>query len=390
MIPFEFSLPTRLVFGPGEISRLAEIVAPFGKNVFLVTGRHSMRELGVLDKVLGQLRDAELQVTVYDRIEPNPLVSTVNEGGRQARGAQANVVVGLGGGSVMDAAKGIALIARNPGSIWDYVRKLNHVAALPVITVPTLAATGSEANRGGVVTNDATKQKVGFFAPGVQPKVSIIDPGLTLTVPLELTMDGVMDILSHALETYLTGVEDTPLQDRLTEGIVLATMDAGEKLFRNPRDLAARSHLSWESSVALCGVVQAGRGGSWPLHAMEHPLSGHYNISHGRGLAILFPRLCAYVYPHFPKKYAQLARRIFGSRLTDDKAAAKRGLDLWNTWLRGVGLYTSLSKVGIDDSKFEVMADDAIQMYGNEGKYLDSNQILDRNAILKIYRACMK
>jgi alcohol dehydrogenase YqhD (iron-dependent ADH family) len=390
MIPFEFVLPTRLVFGPGELKRLGEVTASVGTNVFLVTGRHAMRELGVLDRVIKLLQDAGLRVTIYDRIEPNPLVSTVNEGGKQARSVQANVVVGLGGGSAMDAAKGIALIAKNPGSIWDYVKKVNMVSALPVVTVPTIAATGSEANRGGVVTDDATRRKVGFFAPSVQPKVSIIDPVLTLTVPLELTMDGVMDVLCHALETYFTGVEDTPLQDRMTEAVVFAAMEAAEVLFRNPRDLAARTHLSWCSSVALCGLVQAGRGGSWPLHGMEHPFSGHYNISHGRGLAILFPRLYAYMYPHLPGRFAQFARRIFGVKLVDDKAAAKRGLELMITWLRGVDLYQTLSAAGIDDSKFDVMAQDALQMYGNESGYIDSHQILDRNAILEIYRTSLR
>ena len=263
------------------------------------------------------------------------------------------------------------------------------VDTLPVFTVPTLAATGSEANRGGVVTHDASRQKAPFFAPNVQPKVSIIDPSLTLTVPLELTMDGVMDIMSHVLETYFTGVEDTPLQDRLTEAIVLTPMEAGEALHRNPRDLAARTHLSWCSSVALCGLVQSGRGGSWALHGMEHALSGHYNISHGRGLAILFPRLIAYCYPKNPVKYAQFARRIFQVKFTDDMKAAKQGLSLLITWLRGVGLYQTLSDVGIDDSKLEDMTNDTLALYGDSGGFIDSHRLIDRQGILEIYRSSL-
>ena len=390
MIPFEFSLPTRLVFGPGELKRLGELTASLGANVLLVTGRHAMRELGVLDRVLGLFKEVGLDVTVYDQIEPNPLVSTVNRGGTLAREVRASVVVGLGGGSAMDAAKAIALLAKNPGSIWDYVKKVNMVDTLPVITVPTIAATGSEANRGGVVTDDATHQKAPFFAPNAQPKISVIDPSLTLTLPLELTMDGVMDILSHVLETYFTGVEDTPLQDRLTEGLVVATMEAGEVLHRNPRDLAARAHLSWCSSIALCGLVQAGRGGSWPLHGMEHALSGHYNISHGRGLAILFPRLYAYSYPRNPGKYAQFARRIFDVKYTDDMKAAERGLELLITWMRGVDLYQTLTDVGIDDGKFDVMAEDTLKLYGDDAGYIDSHQHLDRQAILEIYRLSLR
>jgi alcohol dehydrogenase YqhD (iron-dependent ADH family) len=208
-------------------------------------------------------------------------------------------------------------------------------------------------------------------------------------VPLELTMDGVMDIMSHVLETYFTGVEDTPLQDRLTEAIVLTTMEAGEALHRNPRDLSARTNLSWCSSVALCGLVQSGRGGSWALHGMEHPLSGHYNISHGRGLAILFPRLIAYCYPKNPMKYAQFARRIFQVKFTDDLKAAQQGLSLLIIWLRGVGLYQTLSDVGIDDSKFEVMANDTLALYGDSDGFIDSHRLIDRQGILEIYRSSL-
>jgi len=389
MNPFEFSLPTQLVFGPGELKRIGELAAKIGSHAFLVTGRRAMKELGILERAVDLLQRAGLKVTVFDRIEPNPLVSTVNEGGVQAQKVGANLVIGIGGGSVMDAAKGIALIAKNPGSIWDYIRKVNLVDTLPVITIPTLAATGSEANRGGVVTHDASRQKAPFFAPNAQPRISIIDPTLTLTVPLELTMDGVMDIMSHVLETYFTGVEDTPLQDRLTEAVVLTTMEAGEALHRNPRDLSARTHLCWCSSVALCGLVQSGRGGSWALHGMEHALSGHYNISHGRGLAILLPRLIAYCYPKNPAKYAQFARRIFQVKFTDDMKAAKQGLSLLITWLRGVGLYQMLSDLGIDDSKSEDMTNDTLALYGDSGGFIDSQRLIDRQGILEIYRSSL-
>ena len=353
MIPFEFSLPTQIVFGIGEFQRLGKLAATLGSHVLLVTGRRAMRELGILDKAVEMLTQKGLQVTVYDRIEPNPLVSTVNQGGVQARDVGANLVIALGGGSAMDAAKGIALIAKNPGSIWDYVGKANLVETLPVMTVLTLAATGSEANKGGVVTNDDKRLKGPFFAPAAQPKISIIDPELTQTVPLQLTMDGVADIMSHVLETYFTGVGDTPLQDRITEGIVLTTMDAGEQLYRNPRDVTARANLCWCSTVALCGLVQSGRGGSWPLHGMEHALSGHYNISHGRGLAILYPRLMAYCLKEHPTKYAQFARRIFQVDDSDDQSAALQGLEIFVRWLDGVGLDQTLSDVGIDHDKIK-------------------------------------
>jgi alcohol dehydrogenase YqhD (iron-dependent ADH family) len=390
MIPFEFSLPTRLVFGPGEFRRLGKLAATLGANALLVTGRRAMRELGVLDRAMELFKTEGVNVVLYDRVEPNPLVSTVNRGGALARDENVNVVIGLGGGSAMDAAKGIALIAKNPGSIWDYVKKVNMVETLPVMTVPTISATGSEANRGGVVTEDSSRQKGPFFAPNAQPKISIIDPKLTLTVSLEYTMDGVMDIMSHVLETYFTGVDDTPLQDRMTEAIVQTTMEAGEALYRNPRDLAARTRLCWCSSIALCGLVQSGRGGSWPLHGMQHALSGHYNISHGRGLAILFPRLIAYSYPHNPAKYAQFARTIFAVQESDDVVAAEKGLELLVKWLDGVGLYQALSDVGIDDSKFDAMADDTMALYGNDAGYIDSHQIVDRQSIIEIYQNSLK
>jgi alcohol dehydrogenase YqhD (iron-dependent ADH family) len=180
------------------------------------------------------------------------------------------------------------------------------------------------------------------------------------------------------------------LQDRLTEGIVLATMEAGEQLYHDPQDVTARANLCWCSTVALCGLVQSGRGGSWALHGMEHALSGHYDISHGRGLAILFPRLMAHCLKEQPAKYAQFARRIFRVNDPDDQPAARQGLDMFIKWLDGIGLYQTLSDVGIGDDKFDQMVDDTLALYSDPSGYIDAQYLIDRQGIIDIYRASLK
>ncbi|HHI02234.1 MAG TPA: iron-containing alcohol dehydrogenase, partial [candidate division Zixibacteria bacterium] len=304
-----------------------------------------------------------------------------------------DLIIGLGGGSPMDAAKAIAAGAAENVPIWDLIphgqtpKPLTR--ALPIIEIPTLAATGSEGNCGGVFTNWETHEKAVLFHPILYPKVSIIDPELTLTVPENYTIDGGIDIICHVIEGFFTGVDKTPIQDRFALSIVRVVMDSLPQVIESPKDIDARSQLSWASTLALSGLINLGRGGSYPLHAIEHALSGYYDISHGRGLAILLPRLMEYSYSSRPEKYAMMARELFGinENSKDENQMAKASVDGIIKFLKSVKCYLKLSDVGItDDSRFEQMADDTLKIYSADGKSLNNPKLLFKEDIIEVYR----
>ena len=397
MLDFVFSLPTRIIFGADKIDRLGEEVKEMGRRPLLVTGKSAMRETGILDRAIDLLKRENVEPVLFDRIEPNPRTQTIDEAGKIARSSGCDLVIGLGGGSAMDAAKGIAAVAVSKRPVWDHVYSgegetfIPVRKALPIVCVPTMAATGSEANRGGVITNSETNEKAGMFGDALFPALSIVDPKLTFTCPTEYTIDGGIDIISHVIETYFTGTAIAHLQDRLSESVIRTVIHHLPKAVNNPQDLEARSHLSWCSTVALSGFVNSGRGGSMPLHALEHALSGHHDVSHGRGLALLLPALMEYTMPARPEKFAEMGTNIFGLRFTNEtvEEAAKLSTDAMKGFLASVGRYIHLSDLGIGDGKFEQMATDVIKIYGRGRQYLENPRPIDKAGILEIYRTCL-
>lgn len=394
---FTWANPTRIIFGAGKLNDLATEAARLGTNAFIVSGKSSTKKSGLLDHVVELLHNSGIVSTVFTEIEPNPRTTTIEKGAALLNESGCDFIIGLGGGSPMDGAKGIAVAARNEGPFWDYVyhgddRSFRQpVDAVPLATIPTLAATGSEANAGGVFTNWKTHEKAGLFHPLIYPRFSIIDPELTLTVPPDYTVDGGIDIISHVLESYCSSAVSTPLQDRFSEGVMRTVMQFLGRAIEEGNDLEARTHLSWASTAALCGLVNAGRVGGFPLHNMEHVLSGHYDISHGRGLAILMPHLMRFTAELKPAKYAQLARNIFFVDVDrmSEADAAKVGIDKFVEWMDSVGRKLALSDVGIDSSKLEIMAEDTIRVYGRGRGYIDNIRKLYKEDILKVFRMAL-
>ncbi len=385
-----------MIFGPGELDKIGIEAKAYGKKVMIVTGKGSSSKFNILNRALEYLKKENIETIVFDKVEPNPRTTTVDKAAQIARDNNCDLIIGLGGGSPMDAAKAIAAGAAENVPIWDLIPHGQTpkplTKALPIIEIPTLAATGSEANCGGVFTNWETHEKAVLFHPMLYPKVSIIDPELTLTVPENYTIDGGVDIICHVIEGFFTGVENTPIQDRFALSIVRTVMENLPKVIENPTDIDARSQLSWASTVALSGLINLGRAGSYPLHAMEHALSGYYDISHGRGLAILLPRLMEYSYSSRPEKYAMMARELFDAdkNSMDENQMAKFSVDGMIDFLKSVKCYLKLSDVGItENSNFEAMADDTLKIYSADGKSLYNPKVLYKEDILKIYQMCM-
>lgn len=394
MLPFDFYLPTRIYFGPGKVNNIGKYLQPIGKKALIVTGQSSMRKLGILDKITEPLSKAKIESIIFEGIEPNPRHSTCDRAAMIARENGCDMVVGLGGGSAMDAAKGIAITARSGYSVWDYVFtvpekiKRRITEALPIICVPTIAATGSEADSGGVITNWETHEKTGIWGESLFPTVSIVDPELTITCPPDYTADGGIDIISHVIESYFTGTSEAYLQDRFSEAVIGTVVKYLPRAIRNGADLEARTHLSWASSVALSGLINSGRGGSFPLHALEHVVSAHYDISHGRGLALLLPALMEYTMPARPEKYVELGQNVFGLQFGDEDIfhAATISIDAMKGWMASAGRLLTFTELGINDSKFELMADDLVRLNMQNQPYIANPRPIDRDGVLEIFR----
>ncbi|MFC1478116.1 iron-containing alcohol dehydrogenase [Candidatus Margulisiibacteriota bacterium] len=369
---FEFHLPTRILFGPGSLKKLQKNVKGMGKKALIVIGKGSVKKHGYLDNVLSQLKSINVETVIFEGVESNPKAATIDRGAGLAREEKPRFVIGLGGGSVMDASKCIAMLAVTPGNIWDYAYKgINEDMkkfqnALPLVCIPTVAATSSETDRYAVVTNGDAKEKCTVFGDAFFPQFSIVDPQLTCSVPKKTTIDGAIDIITHVLEDFLSTNEETILQDRCSLAIVKTVMDYLPRVIDNLRDVEARTQLSWCSSIALSGFL-SGRDGWWPIHSLEHVLSGHYDISHGSGLAALLPAIMRYDLPEVSEKLAMMGEYLFGINFAGMpvKAAAELSIEKFEDWMKSYNAFLPLGEMGITKDSLETMADDAIRLHGN-------------------------
>lgn len=388
---FEFQNPTKIIFGAGEIARLGEVARSFGNRALIVTGGGSVKRSGTFDRAVASLKDANVSVAECSGVEPNPRITTVRRGVQIARSEHCDVIIALGGGSTMDAAKVIAAAVLYDGDPWNLIMHGQadwHMPteALPVITVPTLAATGSEMNCGAVISNAETKVKSFVQVPALFPKVAIVDPELTLTVPKDQTAYGVCDIITHVMEGYFNGVDGTPIQDRFAEGVIINTIEWGRKAVADGNDLEARAQVQWASIVALNGWVQAGVHMVAPMHMIEHALSAHHDITHGAGLAIVGPAWMRFAAKHRPERFAQFAQRIFGVTRSDE------GIDAYEAFLKEIGCPTRLSEVGdsrIGAELFEQYAKDAALVVHDEDGNLLGRPSMAKEDIVKVLHAAL-
>ncbi len=361
MKAFEFHNPTKVIFGNGTVSEATGLaVADAGSKVLLVYGKQSIKRNGTYDKVISSLKAAGLtDVVEFSGVKSNPCLSHLKEGVAIAREAAVDVILAVGGGSVMDEAKGIAAGVFYNGDPWDfYSGAAAPEQALPLIVVPTLPATASEMNSGTVITNDVTQEKYGFFSEHLFPKVAVMDPELTHTVPKDYTAYSGVDAISHLIEGYFTGdAKWTPIQDRYVEGLAKTIMEATDRILENPEDNEARSVMMWSATLAWNGLGVSGVGNmGFPNHMIEHPLSGRYDIAHGAGLSIVIPAWMRFVLDRYPEKLARFAREVFGLD------SAEEGIDALEAWFKKIKSPTTLAEGGIPAEEIPSIADDAIKL----------------------------
>jgi alcohol dehydrogenase YqhD (iron-dependent ADH family) len=381
---FEYWNPTRLFFGRGETDRVGQECRKYGERVLLAYGGGSIKKTGLYDRIVRRLQEAGCSVTELSGIQPNPRISKVREGVEICRKEKVNVVLAVGGGSVIDTAKIVAAGACYDGDPWDFFTgKSIPERKLPLGTVLTLAATGSEMNRNAVITNDETKEKLVVKNPVLFPDFSILDPENTFTVPKDHTVYGIVDMMAHVFEQYFHPVPETPLQDRLAESIMKTIIEYTPRVLENPKDYDARATIMWCGTLALNHLIEAGLTGDWATHRMELELSGVYDIPHGAGLAILFPQWMEYVLPLIPKKFAQFAERVWDIPRNgrSDEELGRAGIERTRQWFREIGAPTRLREAGIGEERLEEMAE-RVAKRGPIG----SVKVLTKEDILAIYR----
>ncbi|GKU79938.1 iron-containing alcohol dehydrogenase [Paenibacillus sp. L3-i20] len=382
---FQFHNPTRIVFGEGTTSRLGELTAAYGKSILLVYGGGSIKATGLYDLVISQL--SEIGATVHELagIEPNPRLTTVNKGIELCRTHGIEFVIAVGGGSVIDAAKAIAAGALYEGDVWDFFTgKATIKKALPLGTVLTLAATGSEMNGNTVISHWDAKLKRGAGSPLLNPAFSILDPSLTYTVPRNHTVYGSVDIMSHVFEQYFSLTENTPLQERFCESILQTVIENVEPALADPNDKAARANLMWCGTMALNGgQISLGMVNDWASHGIEHEVSAIYDIPHGAGLAIIFPNWMRYVYKERPDRFAQYATRVWGidaTGKTEDELALA-GIQATRDFFTRIGAESRLADFGIGEEQLDRMAEEAVRY-----RAIGSFKVLEKNDVREILR----
>jgi alcohol dehydrogenase len=350
MKDFTFYNPVRIVFGKDKTGMIGEVTVPFGKRALLVYGKESIKANGIYDKVTKSLSEAGVEYVELGGVSPNPVLSFVKGGIKLFKEEKLDCIVAVGGGSVIDTAKTIAAGVCYDGEVWDFFcGKAEVQDAVPITVVLTLAAAASEMNSGGVITNEETSQKFHLVGEPLFPKVSILDPTNTLTVPRTYSMYGAVDAIIHILEVYFNCSEkETPLQDRLAEGIIRTIMESSEMVFDEPEDYKARAELMWCASLALNGLVPAGIGPTgFPMHMIEHSLSALYDIAHGAGLAIIAPAWMRYKCKTEPEKFAQFAAHVFNVHEGTERAKAQKAIDKLKKWFASIDVPVTLEEAGI-------------------------------------------
>lgn len=393
MNSFSIYTPTRIFFGTDQLVPFAQAVAKLGRNAFVVIGGGSCERLGYLAEVTSALEHAGLRVSVFRGIEPNPESATINRATAALRTLGADVVVPLGGGSTMDAAKAIAALApaSSEHDIWPFVsgepRDGQLTGALPLAAIATTAATASEVTAYAVISNRAVKGKSVLAHEFLKPAVALLNPAFTLDLPPTATRDGAADILSHVFENYLLGGSDSPLADRHAEGVMATVIHSLPHVLAKPEDLAHRGQLLWASTIALNDYPNAGRRPSqFVLHSMEHALSGWYpELAHGRGLATLYPAYFRWLLARnrCRERFAQLGERLFGISGAD---APERFIATFEEWLDANGLRQSLGNLGIAEADYAPIAAYAVKVYG-DGHQLDALGPLPIAEIVSIFKA---
>ena len=353
MLNFEYYTPTKVFFGKDTHKQVGRILKDYGyKKIMIEYGKNSIKKSGLYDEVVASLNENGIKFIEMGGVEPNPKVEFVRDAINLAKSENVELILAVGGGSVIDSSKGTALGVKYDGDVWD-IFSGKHVPtnALAVASILTHSAAGSEMSMSAVLTNLSLNMKKGCGTEFNRCKFSILNPELTYSVSKYQTACGIVDMMTHTLERYFSVVPDTELTDSISEGVLKSIVKAGLVAIENPTDYEARATLMWASSLAHNGLTGCGRENFLAVHQLEHAVSGVFDeVAHGAGLAVLYPAWAKYIYKHNVKRFARLARNVWGVNEKDDETAAQKGVEEMQNYFIKIGMPSRLADFNITET----------------------------------------
>ncbi|RBQ27862.1 iron-containing alcohol dehydrogenase [Arcobacter sp. CECT 9188] len=347
---FSFYNPTKIEFGKDKENNIGKYISQSGiKKVLLVYGSQRIKKDGLFDKVEFSLKENGIEFIEFGGVISNPILGTIYEAIKIAKDEKVEGILSVGGGSVLDSSKTIAVGALYDGDVWEFFgRRKNIEKALPIFDIITLAATGSEMNGYAVVTNEKTKQKQSIWSTCIYPKISIINPELQKSVSKDYLVYSATDIIAHCIEGYFTAQEHPKYMSRVVESIIKTVIETTEILLSNPDDYSARGEFAWAATNALNGTTTVGISNySFPNHLIEHSLSALYNVPHGAGLSVVIPAWAKWYYKENEVQFIRFAKEIFG------ESSAIRGIEALENWFNKIGTPTKLKQFNLNENNIE-------------------------------------
>ena len=357
---FIFRNPTKIIFGKGMENQVGQEIRPYGKKILLHYGGGSIKKSGLYDKVVASLASAGVEVVELAGVKPNPRLSLVREGIKLCREQKLTAILAVGGGSVIDSSKAIAMGVPYDGDVWDFFTgKAVATEVLPVGTILTIPAAGSESSTASVITNEDGWYKRGINFEALYPKFSILNPQLAFTLPQYQVACGVSDMMAHVMERYFTNTPNVELMDRLCESTLKTVINNAPKILAQPDHYDGWAEIMWSGTVAHNNLLNTGRVGDWASHDIEHELSAIYDVAHGAGLSVIFPAWMKYVYKHDIQRFAQYAVRVWNvdQSFWSPEETALEGIKRLKAFYKRIGMPTALQELGITDDRIAEMAD---------------------------------
>ena len=389
MLNFDFYSPARILFGRDTEKQIGELLKPHARKVLLHYGGGSIKRSGLYDTVTASLKESGLAYVELGGVMPNPRLSLAHEGIALCKKENVDLILAVGGGSVIDSAKAIAMGVYYDGDVWELYEQGTAIEkALPVATILTIPAAGSEASGDTVITNEVKQLKYGYGSPKLRPLLSVMNPELFFTLPKNQIANGVADMMSHVFERYFTNTTHTDLTDGLCETVLRTIMKNAPLVLANPQNYDAWCEVGFGGTVAHNGLVGMGRAQDWACHGMEHELSAIYDVAHGAGLAVLTPAWMQYVYRDNVNMFVQFAVNVMGVKgsYRDGDAIVQEGIARLREFFRRMGLPSTLKELGIDESKLELMAKKATGAAFDEEEPIGGLKKLYWQDVLEIYK----
>lgn len=387
MRDFTFYTPTKVYFGRDKQKSVGEIIKGYGfKKIMLQYGMGSIKKSGLYDEVMTSLNENNIEVVEMGGVEPNPKYEFINKAIKVALEEKVELILAVGGGSVIDSAKFTAVGAASGLDVFEIAMgRAKTDKSLPVACILTISAAGSEMSASAVLTNSELGIKKGTGGDHIRPLFSILNPELTYSVSPYQTACGISDIMAHTMERYFYPCDDTPLTDRISEGLLKSVVEAGKIVMQEPENYEARATIMWASSLSHNNLTGCGRENSLAVHQLEHALSGMFDhIAHGAGLAVLFPAWCRYAYKENVSRFAQFARGVFDINDNNDEVAALKGINALEEFFKEIGMPLKLREFGIDNKAAEL----AELCTFNGARTIKSYVEIDRKIAKEIFESC--